>query len=128
REIVKIAPEGVDQAALTTCCRLEEFEASIGYVGGKIERDYNISAGKFVMKTPFFNFAQSRRYLGRAVEIDPSSWEAWANIATLSLLEGNTAQGKAERDKATALKGSPVNPLDRQKTPYLYEGPPPPAK
>lgn len=100
---------------------LERHERQLG--GSKRRRRVRwlLSNGVYAMKTPFFHFPVARGYLERARDLDPRSWQAWANLATLSLLEGDLAGGRRELQRATALKGSPLDPADRGRVPYLAE-------
>lgn len=103
------------------CCDADEFLRAVNFVGSPLEVSYMLFRGRYSMKTPFYEFSVSRDSLNRVVQIDPRNWEAWANLATLSLFEGNVQQGRAELEKATALKGTAIDPTDRAKTPYLAE-------
>jgi lysophospholipase L1-like esterase len=80
-----------------------------------------LSNAIYSMKTPFFNFEASRMYLEQARSLAPGDWRVHANLATLSLLAGDLAQGRRSLARAAALKGSALDPRDRDVTPYLGE-------
>ena len=77
--------------------------------------------GTYSMKTPFFNFAASRRCLEEALELDAKNWRVRANLGTLALLENRIDEGREQLRRATTLKGSPLDPHDRRATPCLKE-------
>lgn len=113
-----IVPQG---AVDRPCCGAEEFLRAKGFHGSPLEVEYLIENGKYTMKSPFYEFALSRDYFNKAIAIAPSNWQAWANLATLSLLEGDIQGGRGALQKATAFKGSEIDPRDRELTPYLEE-------
>jgi lysophospholipase L1-like esterase len=80
-----------------------------------------LSNAIYSLKTPFFNFEASRRYLRQARALAPGDWRVHANLGTLSLLEGDEASGRRALARARELKGSPLDPQDRHLTPYLAE-------
>ncbi len=75
----------------------------------------------YAMKWPFHNFEASADYLARARSLAPDDWSVWANLATVSLLDGRTEQGRAQMERAKALRGAPLDAGDRRATPYLRE-------
>jgi tetratricopeptide (TPR) repeat protein len=75
----------------------------------------------YAMKWPFHEFAAANAYLERARAIAPDDWRVWANLATVSLLDGRREQGGAQMERAAALHGAPLDPGDRRETPYLRE-------
>ena len=84
-----------------------------------LDLTYLLKNGRYTMKEPFYNFAASKMYLELAREADSSDWRVWANLATVSLLEGRNNAGRAELRRALALHDGPINPDDRENTPYL---------
>jgi lysophospholipase L1-like esterase len=80
-----------------------------------------LSNAIYAMKTPFFNYEASRRYLEQAQALAPGDWRVAANLATLDLLEGHLVNGRRALLRATRLKGAPLDPSDRALTPYLAE-------
>jgi lysophospholipase L1-like esterase len=114
-----IVPLGASDRA---CCTAADFLRETGFYGSRIEVEYLLNSAKYAMKTPFYAFSVSRGHLNKAAALAPSNWEVWANLATLSLLEGDVKQGQDELRKAAELKGSAIDPSDREATPYLHEG------
>ncbi len=92
-----------------------------GSMRSGVEYDYILSNAKYTMKSPFYNFAASKMYLDRALALDRSDWVVWANLATISFFEGETARGIEELEKAASLKGRPINAGDRANTPHLLD-------
>jgi tetratricopeptide (TPR) repeat protein len=88
---------------LRECCPVSTFLADAGYLAPKSQLHLRalLDIGTYVMKTPFLNFEASRKYLLEAKEIDESSWEVWANLATLSYLTGDAKTGATELKRAT---------------------------
>lgn len=80
-----------------------------------------LSNAIYAMKTPFFNFEASRRYLEQARALAPGDWRVHANLGTLALIEGDEDAGRRELARAAQLKGEPLDPDDRSLTPYLKE-------
>jgi len=80
-----------------------------------------LSNAIYAMKTPFFNYEASRRYLEQARALVPNDWRVYANLASLDLLTGDRTAGKRALHRARALRGAPLDPEDRSVTPYLKE-------
>ncbi|MGH0032477.1 MAG: SGNH/GDSL hydrolase family protein [Myxococcota bacterium] len=80
-----------------------------------------LSNAIYSMKAPFLNFEASRAYLLQALRVAPGEWRVHANLATLALLAGDRDEGRARLEQAARLKGSPLDPQDRDVTPYLEE-------
>jgi tetratricopeptide (TPR) repeat protein len=80
-----------------------------------------LSNAIYAMKTPFFNFEASRRYLEEVRQLAPDDWRVWANLATLALLDGDLRAGRRDLVRATRLRGSPIDPSERGSVPYLAE-------
>ncbi len=82
---------------------------------------YLKSNGRYTMKAPFYNYEASRGHFEAAVKVAPEDWEVWANLATLSFLDGDVETGKRELRKAVALRPDPIdlNAPYRWKVPYL---------
>jgi len=80
-----------------------------------------LSNAIYAMKTPFFNFEASHRYLDEVKEIAPDDWRVWANLATLALLDGDLAAGRRDLVRATRLRGAALDPSERGSVPYLAE-------
>jgi tetratricopeptide (TPR) repeat protein len=118
KEIRALEPSGARDGS---CCNVEDFLKAKNFRGSATEVAYLLRLGRYTMKTPWYRYSISRAYLNEALAIAPSNWEIWANLATLSLFEGELQRGREELDKATDLKGSPIDPGDREKTPYLVE-------
>jgi tetratricopeptide (TPR) repeat protein len=82
---------------------------------------YLKSNGRYTMKAPFYNYEASRRHFEAAAAVAPRDWEIWANLATLSFLEGDVQAGERELRQAIAVGPDPID-LDahyRWKVPYL---------
>jgi Flp pilus assembly protein TadD len=73
------------------------------------------------MKSPFYNFEASADYLERARAIAPEDDRVWANLATVSVLDGRASAARAQMERAAELRGAPLDPEDRRETPYLRE-------
>ncbi len=109
--------------ALNQCCPVDPFLASVGYFEPKssLQLRYLLRNAKYAMKTPFLNYEAARMYLLRARQIDDDSWQVWANLAAVSYLTGDTADGARELQRATELHQGPLDVNDRGATPYLKE-------
>ena len=105
------------------CCPLSTFLADAGYFKPKSPLLLHalLDTATFAMKSPFLNYEASRMYLVKALQVDGNSWEVWANLATLSYLTGDTADGSKQLQRATELHRGPLNTNDRDSTPYLKE-------
>lgn len=105
------------------CCPLSTFLADAGYLRPKsplLLRAF-LETATFAMKSPFLNYDASRMYLFKALQVDDASWQVWANLATLSYLTGDIADGSEQLQRATELHHGPLNANDRDSTPYLKE-------
>jgi lysophospholipase L1-like esterase len=80
-----------------------------------------LSNAVYAMKTPFFNFEASRRYLDEVSRLAPGDWRVWANLATLALLDGDLSAGRRDLLRATRLRGATLDPSERGSVPYLAE-------
>ncbi len=87
----------------------------------RVHARWLLSNAIYAMKTPFFNFEASRRYLDLVRRIAPGDWRVWANLATLSLLDGDVKKARRQLLLATRLHGAPLDPEDRGSAPYLAE-------
>jgi lysophospholipase L1-like esterase len=87
----------------------------------RVHARWLLSNALYAMKTPFFNFDASRRYLDEVRRIAPGDWRVWGNLATLSLLEGDLERGRRQLGLATRLHGAPLDPNERGSLPYLAE-------
>jgi lysophospholipase L1-like esterase len=87
----------------------------------RIRARWLLSNALYAMKTPFFNFDASRRYLEEVRRIAPGDWRVWGNLATLALLDGDLERGKRQLLLATRLHGAPLDPAERGSLPYLAE-------
>ena len=87
----------------------------------RIHARWLLSNALYAMKTPFFNFEASRRYLVEVRELAPGDWRVWANLATLALLEGDLRDGRRDLLLATRLRGAALDPSERGNVPYLAE-------
>jgi len=87
----------------------------------RVRARWLLSNAIYAMKTPFFNFEASRRYLDRVQRLAPGDWRVWANLATLALLDGDLPAGRRDLMLATQLHGSALDPDDRASVPYLKE-------
>jgi len=84
-----------------------------------LEHERLLETGIYAMKTPFYHYGISRRYLEAGLELEPGSWIAWANLGVLSLLEGDTPVGLDALRRAVRVRGGPLRPEDRTRVPYL---------
>ncbi|MFV1994472.1 MAG: hypothetical protein ACC661_03460, partial [Verrucomicrobiales bacterium] len=82
---------------------------------------YLLNNARSAMRPPNENFQAAGGILKEALERDPENWEVLANVATLLLLQGDGKNGKIYLEKATRLKGSPIDPDDREVVPFLKE-------
>ncbi|MFO0755978.1 MAG: hypothetical protein U0359_05785 [Byssovorax sp.] len=121
RTVARLVPEGFKPALDAVPQPAEAFLADAKFKGSHTEVQTLLGDACYAMKLPFFDWVTSRTYLDRAAKIEPGNWEVWANLATISLLEGKMDEGKSELDKAKTLKGASLLPVDRAKTPYLGE-------
>jgi lysophospholipase L1-like esterase len=80
-----------------------------------------LSNAIYAMKTPFFNFEASRRYLEELRQQAPGDWRVWANLGTLALLDGDLRRGRRDLLRATRLRGAALDPGERGSVPYLAE-------
>jgi len=105
------------------CCPLSTFLADAGYLKPKspLLMRALLDTATFAMKSPFLNYDTSRMYLLKALQVDERSWEVWANLATLSYLAGDTADGSKQLQRATELHRGPLDTTNRDSTPYLKE-------
>ena len=105
------------------CCPVATFLASLGYLqpGSSLHLRYLLENANYTMKTPFLNYDASRMYLLEAIQVDDNSWKAWANLATLSYLTGDTATGAKQLQRATQLHHGTLDVNDRLATPNLKE-------
>ena len=87
----------------------------------RIHARWLLSNALYAMKTPFFNFEASRRYLEQVRQLAPGDWRVWANLATLSLLDGDVSRGRRQLLLATRLRGGALDPSERGTLPYLAE-------
>jgi lysophospholipase L1-like esterase len=128
REIASaMAEDGLFLARATPVAPLATWlgwnEAALGDAAQRRDRKLRwlLSNAIYAMKTPFFHYEVSRRYLREAEAIAPDDWRVHANLATLDLLEGNHASGRLALARAQAARGAPLDPEDRSATPYLKE-------
>ena len=98
-------------------------EARLGDAGQRRDQRlrWALSNAIYAMKTPFFHYEASRRYLREAEALAPDDWRVHANLATLDLLEGDVESGRRALARAAALRGAALDPDDRSITPYLKE-------
>jgi tetratricopeptide (TPR) repeat protein len=75
----------------------------------------------FCLKYPLRHTRVARMHLDQLLALDPSSWRAWANLATVSFFEGRAQQGMAELGEAIAIKGDAEGLLEPLAAPYLEE-------
>lgn len=87
----------------------------------RIHARWLLSNALYAMKTPFFNFEASRRYLEQVRRLAPGDWRVWANLATLALLDGDLRNGRRDLLRATRLRGAALDPSERGSVPYLAE-------
>ncbi|MFV1994471.1 MAG: hypothetical protein ACC661_03455 [Verrucomicrobiales bacterium] len=98
---------------------LEDYAAT----GDRVARwvAYLLRNARIAMGPPDHHFKSAGRFLERAVHWDPGNWEVLANVATLVFLQGDVEAGKVYLEKAARLRGSPIDPGDRELVPYLKE-------
>lgn len=75
--------------------------------------------GRYSMKTPFFFYEISRRYLESAHALAPEQWMGLANLGSLALLEGKEQEGLSRLRRAARLRGEPIDPQERPAVPML---------
>ena len=83
----------------------------------RLQVKYLLDNAVYAMKPPFFNDPAARDYLESARELQPRSWQIWANLASVSLFTGNLERGRTELAKATELRGQAVR--EAPGVPYL---------
>jgi len=83
--------------------------------------EYFLTNARYAMKPPFFNFEQAKWNLEEVLKIDENSWEAWANMATVSFLTDDPVHGKEELARAYRLRGRRFDLDDRAVHPLLRE-------
>jgi hypothetical protein len=108
-----IKEPGKDPAAQLDRFRAEE--------GDRRQNEYIrlMLSGRYSMKTPFFFYDTSRRYLESAHALAPQQWMAQANLGSLSLLEGKEQEGLSRLRRAARLRGQPIDPEERLAVPML---------
>jgi lysophospholipase L1-like esterase len=128
REIAAaMAEDGLFLARGTAVAPLETWigwnEAALGDAAQRRSRKIRwlLSNAIYAMKTPFFHYEVSRRYLREAEAIAPDDWRVHANLATVDLLTGDVESGRKALARAAELRGAPLDPEDRSATPYLKE-------
>jgi tetratricopeptide (TPR) repeat protein len=111
-----------DQQAVQ-CCPSADFLADVGYADPRspLRLRALFDNATYAMKTPFLNLGAARAYLLEALTIDDQSWKIWANLATLSYLNGDAAAAGRELQRARELDPAPFDLDDRKATPYLKE-------
>jgi hypothetical protein len=99
-----------------------EFLVSAGFVPGSTLRlRYLLENGKYMMKTPDFNFRLAHGVFEQAAQEFPGSWEVQANLGTVLLLAGDRREGMDALRRARAIHGGELDVSDRDALPYLYE-------
>jgi len=92
-----------------------------GYHASPLRLRAVLANAKYAMKTPFLNLDASRMYLLEAMQMGDHAWNVWANLATLSYLEGDDSRGATEMQRTRELHPEPFDLDDRALTPYLKE-------
>ena len=102
---------------------LQIFLDGLGDTGyrQRIIAKYLLWNGKYCMKAPFYNYNASRKYLEEALEMEPEEWQIRANLGVVSIFQGRVEEGRAQLKEAGSIKGSPLDPNDRLRVPYLKE-------
>lgn len=107
---------------LPDCCTLDTYLETLG---DGLQRELLMSVllktGQYAMQTPFLNYSAARMYFDHVVQLDADNWVAWANLGSLSLLEGKRQQGLRQLGIAQRLKKAPLDGRDRRSHPYLVE-------
>jgi len=105
------------------CCPVDTCLAAIGYPdpASPLRLRAILANAKYAMNTPFLNLDASRMYLLEAMQMGDHVWNVWANLATLSYLEGDDSRGATEMQRARELHPQPFDLDNRALTPYLKE-------
>jgi tetratricopeptide (TPR) repeat protein len=108
------------QKPLQECCPVDVFLSHLGYFEPKspLRLQVLLTNGIYVMGPPALEYELSHKYLLEAKQVDENSWQVWADLATLSYFEGDSATGAKELQRATELLGKPI---DLNDDPYLKE-------
>jgi len=99
----------------------QDASSYLSSLPSELRLEYLLRNGVYVMKVPFFNYPASRRYLEEARTNWPSDWRSWANLASIELLVGDPAQGKALLRHALSLQPDQQLYMSHQHTPYLKD-------
>ncbi len=100
---------------------MDNFLRATGAQDPALQVRYYLENARYAMKPPFFNFAGARWNLKEALKRDKKNWHVWANMATISLLDGDVATGRQELTKAYQLRGQRFDLDDRSAHPLLRE-------
>ena len=102
---------------------LAEYLADLGKRGqaDSLQLEWNLQNAIYCMKSPFYFFEVSQRYLEAALQAHPENWRLYANRAAVHWLCGRIPEGRADLDTAERLKGSRLDIEDRSVAPYLKE-------
>jgi tetratricopeptide (TPR) repeat protein len=100
---------------------MKQLEGFLGSLpdSRELEHLWLVLNGRYAMKTPFYLYADARRYLEAAHALAPRQWMGLANLGSLSLLEGRTEAGLAQLREAAGLRGEPIDPKNRRAVPML---------
>jgi len=102
---------------------LEDYLGGLNPPGREAELwlEWRLQNALYCMKSPFYFFSASMKYLDDALASHPQDWRLYANRATVHWLEGRIEEGRADLSRALDLKGGPLDVEDRAVTPYLKE-------
>jgi lysophospholipase L1-like esterase len=84
-------------------------------------REWRFQNAIYCMKSPFYYYTASMKYIEEGLKVHPDDWRLFANRASIHWLEGRIEEGRADLSHAEKLKGGPLEIGDRSVTPYLKE-------
>jgi hypothetical protein len=116
------ATAGILPPSAAERCDLTEFLTGVGFApGSPLRLRYVLENGKYMMKTPNFDYRISRRIFEQAAQEFPTSWEVQGNLATALFFERRRVEGMNALQRGSELFGGKLDVSDRDALPYLFE-------
>jgi len=116
------ATAGVLPPSASERCDLTEFLIDAGFTpGSPLRLRYVLENGKYMMKTPNFDYRIARRIFEKAALEFPTSWEVQGNLATALFFERRRLEGMNALQRGDELFGGKLDVSDRDALPYLFE-------
>lgn len=97
-------------------CPVDEFLKAVQYQK-KYDRPYLFKIALYSAVSPFFHYSISRKLWKAYLKRYANDWKAWANLASLDLLEGKKNEGLKKLRKAREL--NPKMDVESDDVPYL---------